>query len=340
VIAARTNNTKGQAGLCWRCAIMPVQVLDTNGWGTSSELAAGIMWAVDHGADVISMSLGADGTTQMLTDAVAYAASKGAVMVAAAGNSGSVNPTHPAAYPQVIGVAGSTPEDELYSWSNYGPWVQVAAPGCNTAPQLGGGYINFCGTSSAAPVVSGLAALALSLRPGAGHAAIEAAIRGSGAAFSGASHGRVNAQNTLVALGAPSGAAAAAPKVAAPAAGGNGGEAAATMDDAGAALASGGQTTYRGVLAGRASKRFVRSLPGGRLLAELTFSGARPVTLEVRSVDRRKVVARASGRSPVQLTPKLQPGRYEFVVRGSSAKVKGRFALGIVAASAAAQSQP
>ncbi|MBA2476313.1 MAG: peptidase S8, partial [Actinobacteria bacterium] len=204
VIGARTNNTTGQAGVCWGCSLMPVQVLDENGSGTTSDVATGIVWAADHGARVISMSLGGEGTTQTLTAAVAYAASKGVVLVAAAGNSGSSTPTYPAAYPQVIGVAGSTPEDTLYSWSNYGSWVRVAAPGCNVATARGGGYVNFCGTSSAAPVVAGLVGLALSYKPVAGAAAIEAAITGSGAHFDGVQSGRIDAAGTLVALGAPS----------------------------------------------------------------------------------------------------------------------------------------
>jgi thermitase len=88
VIAARTHNREGQAGICWNCSIMPVKVLDSNGSGTTSAVASGIVWAADHGARVISMSLGGAGTTQALTNAVAYAAGKGVLLLAAAGNSG------------------------------------------------------------------------------------------------------------------------------------------------------------------------------------------------------------------------------------------------------------
>src|SRR5207244_2433459 len=103
--------------------------------------------------------------TASLSEAIDYAAGKDVVIVAAAGNSSSTSPFYPAADTAVIGVAASNPDDELYSWSNHGPWVQVAAPGCNNAPWLKGGYVSICGTSSAAPLVAGLAALVRSARP-------------------------------------------------------------------------------------------------------------------------------------------------------------------------------
>src|SRR5918996_1423755 len=176
VLAARTNNVRGQAGVCWRCAIMPVKVLAADGRGTTTAIAAGILWAVAHGADVINLSLGGTGTTQALTDAVVHAASEGVVIVAAAGNNGNRTAFYPAAYPEVISVAGTTPSDRRYEWSNYGSWVQVAAPGCNVAPDAGGGYVNFCGTSSAAPVVSGIAGLTYSLRPALSKSSFENAL--------------------------------------------------------------------------------------------------------------------------------------------------------------------
>jgi subtilisin family serine protease len=74
---------------------------------------------------------------------------------------------YPAAYPEVVSVAATTPNDNLYDWSNRGrDWVQVAAPGCDIAPVRGSGYGSFCGTSAATPIASGIAALALSLDPG------------------------------------------------------------------------------------------------------------------------------------------------------------------------------
>ena len=165
IVAARGDNGIGIAGACWACLVMPVKVLGADGTGTTSDVAAGVIWAADHGARVINMSLGAPGTTAALSEAIDYAASKDVVIVAAAGNSSSTLPFYPAADAAVIGVAASNPDDELYSWSNHGPWVQVAAPGCNDAPWLKGGYVSICGTSSAAPLVAGLAALVRSARP-------------------------------------------------------------------------------------------------------------------------------------------------------------------------------
>src|SRR5206468_13102282 len=165
VIAARANNHVGGAGSCWRCLVMPIKVLDSKGSGDDTVIAAGIVWATDHGARVINLSLGGPGTSVELTNALAYATGKGVMVVAAAGNSGTTTQFFPAADPRAISVAATTVTDRRYSWSNFGPWVRVAAPGCNVAPILAGGYGNFCGTSSATPVVAGLVALELSAVP-------------------------------------------------------------------------------------------------------------------------------------------------------------------------------
>jgi len=203
VIAARTQNHEGQAGMCWRCSVMPVKVLDRSGSGPTSTIAAGMVWAATHGARVINLSLGGAGTTQALQDAVRFAASQGVVVVAAAGNSGSSTKFYPAAYADALSVAATTSGDNLYVWSNRGlDWVQVAAPGCNVAPVRGGGYGNFCGTSSATPIVSGIAALALSLDPGLSKEALEQALRRTARhGIGGVEYGRVNALYTLAALG-------------------------------------------------------------------------------------------------------------------------------------------
>jgi subtilisin family serine protease len=205
VIAARTNNLEGQAGICWVCSLMPVKVLDSTGSGKTSTIAAGIVWAVDHGARAINMSFGGPSGTSALEAAVAYATSRGIALVAAAGNSGADTLFFPAAYGDVMSVAGTTSSDSRYSWSNFGSWVDVSAPGCNTAPAAGGGYIEFCGTSSAAPVVTGIAGLALSVAPEASAAVVEQAIAGGATPVPGvARYGRVNAPiviSTLAQLG-------------------------------------------------------------------------------------------------------------------------------------------
>jgi thermitase len=165
VLAARTNNHAGIAGVCWNCRVLPVRVLDRDGSGDSATLADGIIWAVDQGADVINLSLSGDTTTIAEDGALAYAARHDVVLVAAAGNEGSRTREYPAADRRVIAVAASDPSDRLYPWSNRGEWVDISAPGCNTSPWRGGNYATFCGTSSATPLVAGLAALIRSVRP-------------------------------------------------------------------------------------------------------------------------------------------------------------------------------
>jgi subtilisin family serine protease len=202
VVAARGNNSAGVAGVCWSCSILPVKVLGPTGEGTTAALASGIVWAADHGARVINMSLGGPGTTQTLADAVRYAAARGVVLIASAGNEASTTPTYPAAYPEVISVAATTPMKTLYPFSNRGDWVRLAAPGCNPTSFPAGAYMLFCGTSSSAPLVSGVAALALSLRPQAAKAVVDTALERSARPIAepGVRHGQVDAHAALVAL--------------------------------------------------------------------------------------------------------------------------------------------
>jgi subtilisin family serine protease len=165
VLAARGNNLTGVAGACWHCRILPVRVLDAAGRTSSAVVAAGIIWAVDHGAKVINLSLGGDRSTIAEEGAVDYAARHDVVVVASAGNTGSTRRFYPAAHSDVIAVGASDPDDRLYTWSNRGEWVDVSAPGCNTALWRQGAYSIFCGTSSAAPLVAGVAALIRSANP-------------------------------------------------------------------------------------------------------------------------------------------------------------------------------
>jgi subtilisin family serine protease len=203
IVAARSDNGQGMAGVCWFCAVMPVKVLDGSGSGDDTRIAAGIVWAVDHGARVVNLSLGGPGSSPQLAAALAYAAAHGTLTVAAAGNSGTTVPFYPAADPTALSVAATTTADRAYPWSNFGPWVDVAAPGCNVAPARRGGYGPFCGTSSATPIVAGLAALALAQHPSTSPAQLRGAIEQAATPVPGVvQFGRVSAPQTLAALGA------------------------------------------------------------------------------------------------------------------------------------------
>jgi thermitase len=160
IAAASTNNGIGVAGLSYDATIMNVKVLRDNGSGYHSWIAAGIIWAADNGAEVINMSLGGGDSSQILEDAVNYAWSKGVVVVAAAGNNGNSFLCYPAGYANCIAVAATDRYDALASWSDYGDWVDVAAPGTGIYSALKGDSYGYkSGTSMASPHVAGLSAL-------------------------------------------------------------------------------------------------------------------------------------------------------------------------------------
>jgi subtilisin family serine protease len=163
--AAAGNDRVGIAGMCWACRIMPVKVLNSQGHGSHSNIAAGIMWAADHGADVINLSIAGLSATELLGDSIAYALRRGLVVVAAAGNAGTTRKMYPAAYPGVISVAATNELDRLYSWSTRGSWVTLAAPGCSFSGRPHARWSWLCGTSLAAPIVSGTVGLMKSVAP-------------------------------------------------------------------------------------------------------------------------------------------------------------------------------
>lgn len=147
----------GRTGACVRCRLLPVKVAP-DGTATGARLAAGIEWAVEHGATVINVSLVLDGPDPKVRAAVADAVARGAVVVAAAGNDGGERATYPAAYPGVVGVAAAGPDGALYPWATAGRWAALAAPGCDAVAATRGAS-DFCGSSAAAALVSGIAGL-------------------------------------------------------------------------------------------------------------------------------------------------------------------------------------
>lgn len=168
VIAAVTGNGIGVAGLARGAVVLPVRVMDAAGAGNTGLTAAGIVWAVDNGADVINLSLGGVGYDPSLQAAVDYALGRQVVVVAAAGNAfQDGNPVfYPAALPGVIGVGAVSEDLQVAGFSNQGSYVDVTAPGVRILTTTGGNYFSYSGTSFASPYVAAAAALLRAAEPG------------------------------------------------------------------------------------------------------------------------------------------------------------------------------
>ncbi len=168
VAALTDNGIGGGGGTCPGCVLYNVKVLGDDGSGNTSWIANGVTWSSDNGAKVINMSLGGSGYSDTLRDAVLYAWGKGVVVVAAAGNNGSSDKFYPAAYENAIAVGATDSTDQKAGYSNYGFWVDVAAPGSNilstvidnpSTTDVVEKYARWNGTSMATPHVAGVAGL-------------------------------------------------------------------------------------------------------------------------------------------------------------------------------------
>jgi hypothetical protein len=186
LIGANANNATGIAGVAFGVRVLPVKALDCTGSGLLSDVAQGLVWASDHGARVVNISLGAEADVSVLHDAVRYAVGHNVLVVASAGNCGvasvrcpAVNaPQYPAAYAESLAVAATDSRDQHAAFSNIDTYVGVSAPGTTiwsttptyptTLSRATPGtqtYAAFSGTSQASPLVAGIAALVLSQEP-------------------------------------------------------------------------------------------------------------------------------------------------------------------------------
>jgi subtilisin family serine protease len=167
IAVAAASNGVGVTGIAPGAQVMPIKVLDKYGNGWYSDIAAGIVYAVDNGARIINLSLGGEIDSAVLREPIEYAQAHNVLIVAATGNTNS-SVLYPAAYPNVLAVAATDQSDQRAAFSNFGPEVDVAAPGVDiysTWPWVTG-YFTKSGTSMATPHVSGAAALVWSYWPG------------------------------------------------------------------------------------------------------------------------------------------------------------------------------
>jgi subtilisin family serine protease len=167
IISAVADNNIGVAGISSKSKIMPVKFLNEKGMGSQAEAAMAIHYAVNNGAKIINCSWGYFYETQTLRDAIAYATEQGVLVVAAAGNYDWDRPQYPASYDNVVGVAALTDANKRAGFSNYGNYIDIAAPGVGiVSTYKNHSYKAMSGTSQAAPMVSALGALMLAAEPG------------------------------------------------------------------------------------------------------------------------------------------------------------------------------
>lgn len=165
-IAPASNNLLGVAGVAWANPILPVRVLDAAGSGSYSAISNGITYAADHGAKIINLSLGGTSSSTTLQNAVNYAWNKKCVIIAAAGNNGNNVSFYPAACNNVVAVSATDTSDVRPTWSNYGTYVDVCAPGVDILTLYGADqYAAWSGTSFSSPVTAGVVALMASVNP-------------------------------------------------------------------------------------------------------------------------------------------------------------------------------
>lgn len=156
------NNQVGISGIAAGARLMAIRAGQGSQIGSAVE---GIIYAVDNGARVLSMSFSGGGESTFERDAIRYAAENNVVLIAASGNEGQTSPSYPAAYEDVIGVAAVDLDNQITYYSNTGPWVDIAAPGTDILSTVIDGYGYSTGTSMATPLVAGIAAMVIGQDP-------------------------------------------------------------------------------------------------------------------------------------------------------------------------------
>jgi thermitase len=212
IAGAVSNNGIGVAGICWNCKIMPVRVANETGVSYWEDIAAGIRYAADNGANVISMSLGDYSAPSIVLDAVNYAYGKGVFLCATAGSDNKATEFYPAAYENVTAVGMTNLKNRAFYISNYGEWVDIAVPVSliySTTPTylVNGNQLgllqNYSFASDTTSMVAGVAALLLSKDPSLTPDEIKALLCNNTDPYSGSKYvgtGRLNAYKALTAL--------------------------------------------------------------------------------------------------------------------------------------------
>jgi len=198
-IAALGDNGKGVVGVAYNTKILAIKVLGSDGSGDMAAIAKGILKAQEMGAKVINMSLGGEQDARTIKDAVDQVTAKGSLVVVAAGNENTTRDTYPAAYPNVLSVGASDKSDRRSSFSNYGTYVDVAAPGTGILSTTEKDYKSHDGTSMASPHVAGVAALLLTQKADLSPQQLRGILEASGDPTTGFKNGitRLNAMKAL-----------------------------------------------------------------------------------------------------------------------------------------------
>ena len=218
VVAALGNNSMGVAGVAFNARLMPIRVTDTNGYASISALASGLTYAADHGARVANMSFAVQSYSSVIS-AAQYFMNKGGVVMNSAGNYGTLDSTAPSN--ALVSVSATTSSDTLASWSSYGPYVDVSAPGVSIwTTTMGGGYGAVSGTSFSSPLTAGVAALVMSANPSLAPSQVVSVLESSAVDLGSTGYdndfgyGRVSASNAVAAATKTSTADTQAPSVA------------------------------------------------------------------------------------------------------------------------------